>query len=1260
VADLFLPDPNQAVVLRSPALEGQYYPNIDGAQPLASSGYRVPWGGSATLNRLTATQMTGTTPAARAMGDAGIDLSSVLAPLSNFMQFASGQVAVGVPGPPGPPGPPGAYVIGATGPAGADGVDGSDGADAVAVYVRASGYVFLHPKTGGVTPSTLTLTCDVVHLSNPTYQWQYLDGTWQSLPGETNNTLSVSNTAFSGERTYRCLVDGTYFDSATLAHLYDGADGLNGADGVDGADGTSIVWKGEYTSHPDNPENGWAYRNSADGKSYVYYDSVWYQMTIDGVDGANGADGADGLSIVWKGDSASPPADPQENWAYRDTDNGYVYIYNGSAWELMVHDGSDGADGTDGLNVYITYHDNPASNPPAAPTGDGTTGGWHTDVTSSVVWISQKIAASASEGVWGTPLRISGTAIWSEILDDDGTKPADNADVTADSPVETFRENFDDPNNDFGMRWGATGPYSLVSTGGVAGGKILRCGDNADNDRVNILYHNKIPFDPDKLYRVKVRVRQTAGTGKFFFGIYGYQENGVTPQTASGSSAHWIVAYGENPGSSWVTYTGYFKGTSPNGDNTPSTDPANPATLHEAVRYFTFRSFINWPGDAGITEIDQVVLDVMPEDADQIPEGSTNKWAGESGADVTADHAGDIITGGATPPANPQNGHLWLDTSSSPHTLKKYNGSSWESAGTVGATWGVDIVDQPAGYLVYWKGTYTSHPASPQEGWAYYNSTDRKSYIYHDAAWYQMSADGVDGANGADGLSIVWKGELASPPASPETNWVYKDTDDGYAYIYNGTAWEPMVADGSDGADGADGSDGLSVFITYHDNPASSPPATPTGDGTTDGWHTDATGSVVWMSQKVAASASSGTWGDPVRIAGEDGTDGAAGTDAYTVLLTNEAHTVLCDSSGNPQAGELGAGGKAVSDVLAYKGTTQLTAVASNPGTGQFSISLTDSNTTSSKVDDDTLRCDTMTADSGHIEVSVNLEGLVTVTKRFSLTKAYAGTDAFANIDVPIPYNNWEGAFSNNSPSAGYVSWSSFKIKYQGSEYTVAANSSGTNAALVYWDANDTPTSLKTTTSLATAIGAGKFLVGTNDGGTFYPAQFCKVLHGGLITAGTIVGDHIAATTITAAKIAANAIETDKINGQAVTTPKIADGATTSAKSSNTSGPIGFSTSYTTVQTVSGFISSGGIINIRAQAGLKSDGTMDTAQVRIRRGTTTVFSESLSIGNVYSLKTFEVMDSPGVGVYTYTLEVAGTATSGDAETRLLSLEEALK
>ena len=73
-----------------------------------------------------------------------------------------------------------------------------------------------------------------------------------------------------------------------------------------------------------------------------------------------------------------------------------------------------------------------------------------------------------------------------------------------------------------------------------------------------------------------------------------------------------------------------------------------------------------------------------------------------------------------------------------------------------------------------------------------------------------------------------------------------------------------MVVDGSDGADGAAGSNGLSVFITYNDS--TSQPSVPTGNGTTGGWHSNASSGAIWMSQKVASSAGDGTWGTPIKI----------------------------------------------------------------------------------------------------------------------------------------------------------------------------------------------------------------------------------------------------------------------------------------------------------------------------------------------------------------------------------------------------------
>lgn len=225
---------------------------------------------------------------------------------------------------------------------------------------------------------------------------------------------------------------------------------------------------------------------------------------------------------------------------------------------------------------------------------------------------------------------------------------------------------------------------------------------------------------------------------------------------------------------------------------------------------------------------------------------------------------------------------------------------------------GVNGENGKDGVSITWLGELASHPSNPQNGWAYYNTGQKKSFIYQDGAWYQMTIDGTDGQDGQDGkdgqdgsngLSIVWKGDLATAPANPEVNWCYRDTDNGKVYIYNGSAWELMVLDGSDGADGADGANGLSVFITYHDNPITSTPTNPTGNGTTNGWHTTATKDANWMSQKVAATASDGTWGDPIQICGANGQDGSDGKDGNSILNITKRYTVNNDAKNPPKEG---------------------------------------------------------------------------------------------------------------------------------------------------------------------------------------------------------------------------------------------------------------------------------------------------------------------------------------------------------------------
>lgn len=141
-----------------------------------------------------------------------------------------------------------------------------------------------------------------------------------------------------------------------------------------------------------------------------------------------------------------------------------------------------------------------------------------------------------------------------------------------------------------------------------------------------------------------------------------------------------------------------------------------------------------------------------------------------------------------------------------------------------------------------------------------------------------------DAVSGLSQKLIAIDGKLESTISKTEAQKTYATkTDLENIKLTPGPPGPPGPA-GADGKDGTNGTNGLSVWITYHDDTIT--PATPTGDGTLNGWHTDLTDAVVWLSQKVAASASSGTWGTPVRIVGADGKPGTKGDDGVSVTNT--------------------------------------------------------------------------------------------------------------------------------------------------------------------------------------------------------------------------------------------------------------------------------------------------------------------------------------------------------------------------------------
>lgn len=136
----------------------------------------------------------------------------------------------------------------------------------------------------------------------------------------------------------------------------------------------------------------------------------------------------------------------------------------------------DGSTGPNGLSTFITYNDSSTS--PSKPTGNGTANGWHTNMTSSAVWMSQKISSDATNGTWGEPVKIRG-------MDGKGVKSTSVAYQVSDSgtsaPTGTWLPN---------LPAVATGKYLWTKTvltftddSSVTGYSVSRVGEDGNDGR---------------------------------------------------------------------------------------------------------------------------------------------------------------------------------------------------------------------------------------------------------------------------------------------------------------------------------------------------------------------------------------------------------------------------------------------------------------------------------------------------------------------------------------------------------------------------------------------------------------------------------------------------------------------------------------------------------------------------------------------------------------------------------------------------------
>lgn len=157
-----------------------------------------------------------------------------------------------------------------------------------------------------------------------------------------------SNIVVRANKTTQNISDN--FTSKELQITNQGEKGEKGDKGDTGKDGISIVWLGTFSSHDDiqNPQSLNAYFNITDGCSYIFDGKEWTLLAKSGGNVEKGENGVEGKSIVWKGELSQAPTNPEYYWAYYNTTTGCSYIYYNSTWNLLAMAGKDGNNSSSG------------------------------------------------------------------------------------------------------------------------------------------------------------------------------------------------------------------------------------------------------------------------------------------------------------------------------------------------------------------------------------------------------------------------------------------------------------------------------------------------------------------------------------------------------------------------------------------------------------------------------------------------------------------------------------------------------------------------------------------------------------------------------------------------------------------------------------------------------------------------------------------------------------------------------------------------
>ena len=262
----------------------------------------------------------------------------------------------GATGPTGPTGATGANSTvagpqGVTGPTGTTGPTGSTGATGTAVTILGSYSSLANLQTAHPTGNV----GDGYLINGALYVWSPVSSSWENVgtiqgpqgvtgptgtTGPTGATGATSTVAGPQGVTGPIGATGATGANSTVA----GPQGVTGPTGPTGSTGVAGAFSISSLMPPINPYEGQGWFNSATGREYIYYDTVWVEVGGSlagptgptGITGPTGATGAQGVSITLKASVGTfgllPATGNSVNDARIVDVDGDLYIWDGSTW----------------------------------------------------------------------------------------------------------------------------------------------------------------------------------------------------------------------------------------------------------------------------------------------------------------------------------------------------------------------------------------------------------------------------------------------------------------------------------------------------------------------------------------------------------------------------------------------------------------------------------------------------------------------------------------------------------------------------------------------------------------------------------------------------------------------------------------------------------------------------------------------------------------------------------------------------------------